>query len=153
MIQWLFSWQALGDIFWALLLFILLYFFWERRKVSQRAKHWAQTQGQIEELNWDKEAKESWIQVRYSYQVLAQKLEGNCLFLDSLNNNPNSAYSRKIAYRIAMAFKNDASIEVFYNPDNPAESALDVHVPGKLNIILLLLALMLLLHLGMRLLS
>jgi len=47
---------------------------------------------------------------------------------------------------MAMAFKEETEIDVYYNPNNPEQSALDVTMPWKLNLIILLVGLFLALH-------
>ena len=96
----------------------------------------------------DKVGHSIWPKIEYTYQVHDQDLIGEYLFLDTSHNNPNSKYSRLVAYKAAVAFKENSEIDVYYNPNNPEQSALDVTIPIKLNIILCLISVLIVIHLG-----
>lgn len=137
------------DLVWLFFLLILFRHFWQDRQVLVRAKSWLITKGRITSCKWTEVGHSVWPKIEYSYQVYDKDLTGEYLFLDTAHNNPNSKYSRNIAYKAAVAFKEDKEIDVYYNPNNPEQSALDVTVPTKLNIILILIGAFIVLHLGL----
>lgn len=145
---WLIFWRWMLDLVWLFFLLILFRHFWQDRQVLVRAKSWLITKGNITSCEWTEVGHSIWPKIEYSYQVDDKDLTGEYLFLDTAHNNPNSKYSRSIAYKAAVAFKEDKEIDVYYNPNNPEQSALDVTVPTKLNIILILIGAFIILHLG-----
>ncbi|KTD63180.1 hypothetical protein Lsan_1450 [Legionella santicrucis] len=146
---WLIFWRWMLDLGWLFFLLILFRHFWQDRQVLVRAKSWLITKGRITSCEWTEVGHSVWPKIEYSYQVYDKDLTGEYLFLDTAHNNPNSKYSRSIAYKAAVAFKEDKEIDVYYNPNNPEQSALDVTVPTKLNIILILIGTFIVLHLGL----
>ncbi|MCL9684466.1 DUF3592 domain-containing protein [Legionella maioricensis] len=136
------------DIGWLIVLLILLSHFLRDRKTLLQAQSWLKVKGRITSCEWVEQGHSIWPKIEYSYQVYDKDLVGEHLFLDTKHNSPNSKYSRLIAYKAAVAYKENAEIDVYYNPNNPEQSALDVAMPSKLNIILLLIAAMLVIHLG-----
>lgn len=145
--NWLISGQGFMDIVWLLFLLFLLRHFWQERQALMIASHWLITRGRITQFVWTQDGHHLWPKIEYSYQLFDQEFKGEYLFLDTSRNNPNSKYARKVAYRAAMAFENDEEIDIYYNPDNPLQSALDVRIPTKLNVIIGLLLFLLVLHL------
>ena len=145
---WLNIWQWILDLGWLLFLLILFVHFWRKRRILVQAKSWLKAKGRITKCEWTKVGHSIWPKIEYSYQVQDKEETGEYLFLDTAHNNPNSKYSRRVAYNVAVAFKKDEEIDVYYNPKHPEQSALDVTIPTKLNIILILLGLLVLLHLG-----
>ena len=145
--NWLVSWQGFMDMVWLVFLLFLLWHFWQERQALMRASHWLITRGRITQFVWTQEGVHLWPKIEYSYQLFEQEFKGEYFFLDTSRNNPNSKYSRRVAYRAAMAFENDEEINVYYNPDNPLQSALDVRIPAKLNVIIGLLLFLVTLHL------
>lgn len=141
------SWQGFMDIIWLLFLLFLLRHFWQERQVLKMASYWLITKGRITQFVWTKEGVHLWPKIEYTYELFEQEFKGEYFFLDTSRNNPNSKYSRKVAYQAAMAFENDEEINIYYNPDNPLQSALDVRMPTKLNVIIGLLVILLGLHL------
>lgn len=148
MTNWLLSWRGLLDVTWLLFLLILLKHFWSEKRFLARTRFWLITKGRIVLFEWTREGHRFWPKIEYSYQVFDQTFQSKYLFLDTAHNNPNSKYARKVAYRAALAFENDEEIDVFYNPNNPQEAALDITMPRKLTIIIVLLMALILLHLG-----
>ncbi|AUH71188.1 Protein of uncharacterised function (DUF3592) [Legionella sainthelensi] len=146
---WVIFWRCMLDLVWLFFLLILFRHFWQDRQALVRAKSWLITQGRITSCEWTEVGHSIWPKIEYSYQVDDKDLTGEYLFLDTAHNNPNSKYSRSIAYKAAVAFKEDKEIDVYYNPNNPEQSALDVTVPTKLNIILILIGSFIILHLGL----
>jgi hypothetical protein len=136
------------DIGWLTVLIILLLHFLRDRKALVQAQSWLKVKGHITSCEWVEQQHSIWPKIEYSYQVYDKDLVGEHLFLDTAHNNPYSKYSRRIAYKAAVAYKENAEIDVYYNPNNPQQSALDVTMPLKLNIILLLIASMLVIHIG-----
>jgi hypothetical protein len=128
------------ELCWIVFLLAAFYYFWQRRQLLVEAQSWLKVKGQITEFKLVKATYTLWPEVEYRYQVLEQVLIGHYLFLDTIHNNPNSKYSRNVAYQIAVAYKNESEVDVYYNPNKPEESALNVAIPKSLNIILVLLA-------------
>ncbi|MFC3908245.1 DUF3592 domain-containing protein [Legionella dresdenensis] len=146
--NWLLSWRGLIDIAWLVFLLAMLRHFWQERWFLSEARYWLIVKGRITRLEWSQEGSRLWPKIEYSYQVNERDFLGEYLFLDTSHNTPNSRYARKLAYQVAMAFKKDEEITVFYNPDNPTQSALDVHIPTKLNLIIGLIMFLIIVHLG-----
>ncbi len=136
------------DIGWLFVLLILLLHFLRDRKALLQAQSWLKVKGHITRCEWVEQGHSIWPKIEYSYQVHDQTLIGEHLFLDTAHNTPNSKYSRLVAYKAAVAYKENAEIEVYYNPNRPEQSALDVAMPAKLNVILLLIAALLFIHIG-----
>lgn len=136
------------DFGWLVVLLILLRHFWRDRNSLLNAKSWLKVKGRVTSCEWIEAGHSIWPKIEYSYQVYDQDLVGHYLFLDTSHNSPNSKYSRSIAYKAAVAFKENLEIEVYYNPNHPEQSALDVTMPTKLNIILILIGSLILLHIG-----
>lgn len=146
---WLNVWRWIIDLGWLLFLLILFRHFWQKRQVLVHAQSWLIAKGHITSCEWTKVGHSVWPEIDYSYSVCDKALTGEYLFLDTAHNNPNSNYSRSIAYKVAVAFKEDQEIDVYYNPNNPEQSALDVTVPIKLNVILILIGAVFVAHLGL----
>jgi hypothetical protein len=136
------------DLGWLFILLLLFLHFWRERTVLLRAQSWLKTKGRIITFELVEVGKSIWPKIEYSYQVYGQDLIGEYLFLDTSLNNPHSKYSRRIAYKAAVAFKEQSEIEVYYNPNHPEQSALDVTMPVKLTIILILIGTLMCVHLG-----
>ena len=136
------------DIGWLFILFILLIHFWRDRKALQEAQSWLKAKGHITSCEWAQVGHSIWPKIEYTYQVHDKDLVGEYLFLDTSHNNPHSKYSRLIAYKAAIAFKENSEIDVYYNPNHPEQSALDVTMPTKLNVILLLISILIVIHIG-----
>lgn len=140
--------QWLLDTGWLLILSILLLHFWRDRKGLLQAQSWLKAKGHVTRCEWVKVGHSIWPKIEYTYQVYDKDLVGEYLFLDTSHNSPNSKYSRLIAYKAAVAFKENSEIDIYYNPNQPEQSALDVTMPIKLNIILILISTLILIHIG-----
>lgn len=145
--NWLLSWRGVLDWLWLFFLFFLLRHFWLERRFFKRAQSWLLIKGQITQLEWIQEAHRVWPKIEYTYQLFDKEWVGEHFFLDSTLNTPNSRDARQVAYRVAMAFKNDEEIDIYCNPDNPREAVLDITIPPKLNVIIGLLVALIALHL------
>jgi hypothetical protein len=132
-------WQAALDIAWLTILVMVFHHFWKNRQFLIDAQGWLKAKGHITHYKLVKEGHSVWPTIEYEYCVYEQHLIGHYLFLDTAHNNPSSTYSRRIAYNAAMAYKDHLEIEVYYNPNRPEESALDVTMPTKLNAILIII--------------
>jgi hypothetical protein len=147
------TWQVMGrwmlDLGWLLFLLFLLRHFWQKRKILLQATGWLKAKGRITIFEWTEVGHTVWPKIEYSYQVHEHDLVGEYLFLDTIHNTPNSKYARLIAYKAAVAFKKDEEIDIYYNPDHPEQSALDVSMPKKLNFILLLIGSVTLFQMGL----
>lgn len=135
------------DLVWLLILLFLFQHFWKQRQVLLDAQGWLKAKGRVIYYKLIREGHTLWPKIEYEYCVYDKNLVGNYLFLDTIHNNPHSKYSRKVAYKAALAYKEDLEIEVYYNPNKPEESALDVSMPSKLTAILLVIGLLIVLHL------
>lgn len=138
--------RGMLDLAWLFFLLFMLWHFWRARQFLAQTKYWLITKGRITVFKWTHEGPRWWPQIQYSYQVFDQDFCGQYLFLDTSHNNPNSKYARKVAYRAAMAYEDDREIDVFYNPNNPQQAVLDITIPRKLNLIIVLLGLLVILH-------
>jgi hypothetical protein len=136
------------DIGWLFILLILFMHFWRDRKVLLNAQSWLITKGHITSCEWVEVGHSIWPKIEYTYQVHEKDLVGEYLFLDTSHNNPHSKYSRLIAYKAAMAFKENSEINIYYNPNHPEESALDVTMPFKLNFIVFVIGILIFIHVG-----
>ena len=136
------------DIGWFIILFVVLIHFWRVRKILVQAQSWLKTKGHITSCEWAEAGNSIWPKIEYSYQVYEKDLVGEYLFLDTTLNNPNSKYARLIAYKAVLAYKENSEIDVYYNPNKPEQSALDVSMPVKLNVILILISALTIIHLG-----
>ncbi|MFT4058489.1 MAG: DUF3592 domain-containing protein [Legionella sp.] len=145
---WLSIWRWILDLSWLFVLLILLRYFWQSRKSLAAAQAWLKTKGHITSCEWSTIGHSVWPKIEYSYQVYDRDLVGHYLFLDTIHNNPNSKYARQIAYKVAVAFKENNEIDVYYNPNHPEQSALDVAMPKKLNFILMLIGILILCQVG-----
>jgi hypothetical protein len=146
---WLIVWRLIIDLGWLLFLLILFRHFWLDRKVLVDAQSWLITKGHITSCELTQVGHIFWPKIEYSYKVYDQELTGEYLFLDTAHNNPNSKYARNIAYKAAVAFAEEKEIDVYYNPNKPEQSALDVSMPSKLNFILIMLGMFIILQLGL----
>lgn len=146
---WQNAWRMVLDLGWLLFLLVLLIHFWRDRQLLVQAKSWLKAKGRITLCEWTQVGPNLWPKIEYSYEVYGKELTGEYLFLDTAHNNPNSKYSRRIAYKAALAYKEDAEIDVYYNPNRPEQSALDVTMPIKLNIMLILISICTLFQLGL----
>lgn len=141
-------WRWAIDLLWLIVLLGLLNHFWRSRQVLVQAQSWLKVKGHITSCQWVEEGHSIWPKIEYVYRVNDQELVGHYLFLDTAHNNPNSKYSRRMAYNAAIAFQKYSEIDIYYNPNEPEESALDVSMPIKLNVILILIGILLVFHLG-----
>lgn len=129
-----------SDGIWLIFLSVLLGYF-VRKKFFLNTGSWLVTQGRIIRFSIEKDR--LFPEIEYTYVLFDQVFFGSDFFRNPLLVSVNSASARALAYKAAKAFKEDKDIDVYYNPDNPTESALDASVPAKLNgIVVLLLILM-----------
>ncbi|MBA2711180.1 MAG: DUF3592 domain-containing protein [Tatlockia sp.] len=136
------------DFIWLLFLLYLLWHFWRDRQFLAQAQDWLITKGRITLFEWTREGPRLWPKIQYKYQVFEQDYFCEYFFLDTSLNNPNSKYARNVAYRAALAYEDDVDIDVFYNPNDPKQAALDITIPWKLNLIIFLLSGFIALHLA-----
>jgi hypothetical protein len=141
------TWQSAIDFGWLIFLLLLVLYFWKTRRFIQRSTEWVKTKGKITRCEWTTRGHRLWPKVEYLYNVGEQEYTGENMFIDTFHRTYNNFYARNVAYKIAQAFKNDQDVDVFYNPDDPDEAALDITVPGKLNLILMLLGILIIAHL------
>lgn len=141
------SWDGLLDLGWLLFLSLLLAYFWLQRHTMLKAQHWQKTRGHISRFEWITHGHRVWPKIEYIYQVHDQEFIGEHLFVDMTYINPNSRYARKFAYQVANAYKNNEDLAVFYNPEKPAQAVLNVSMPRKLNLIIVLISALIALHL------
>jgi hypothetical protein len=137
------------DLGWLFFLLWLFFHFWQKKRILVQAQSWFIAKGHITECEWTKVGHSVWPKIEYSYKVEDKEEQGEHLFLDTTHNNPNSAYARQVAYRVAVAFKEETEVDVYYNPQDPEQSALDVSMPTKLTLILILISLLIGVHLGL----
>ena len=136
------------DIIWLLFLLLLLVYFVSLRTKAKKAHHWHTTEGFITACEWSTEGQNLWPKIQFRYYVGGMEYLGEHLFLDTSHNTPTSNYARRVAYKVAKAHLNNEPIKIYYHPDEPEISAIDVKVPSKINFIILLLSGLILLHLS-----
>jgi Protein of unknown function (DUF3592) len=110
-------------------------------------RNWLKTKGQITQCQLIEQGPSCWPEIEYTYKVNDKEYYGNYLFLDTSHNNPHSRYARKIAYGVVMAYNLGEEIDVYYCPNTPNLSALDITIPKKLYVIIGLIILLILTHL------
>ncbi|MCW8408941.1 DUF3592 domain-containing protein [Legionella sp. PATHC035] len=142
-------WRWMLDLGWLLFLLILFRHFWRDRQILVQAQSWLKVKGYISACEWTTVGHSVWPKIEYTYQINDHNFTGEYLFLDTAHNNPNSKYSRGVAYKAAVAFQENEAIDIYYNPNRPEQSALDVSMPTKLNIILILIGILIGVHLGL----
>ncbi|CAM4414867.1 MAG: hypothetical protein LEGION0403_FIIPPAGN_00967 [Legionella sp.] len=145
---WLTVWQWVLDLGWLVVLLSIFIHFWRDRQSLVRATNWLKAKGRVTSCEWTKAGHSVWPKIEYTYHVHDKDLVGEYLFLDTAHNTPNSKYARRIAYKAAVAFKEEEEIDIYYNPNHPEQSALDVTMPKKLNVILILIGILIVLQLG-----
>lgn len=146
---WLTVWRWMLDLGWLVVLLGIFIHFWRDRQSLVRAKTWLKAKGHVTSCEWTRAGHSVWPKIEYTYQVHDKDLVGEYLFLDTAHNTPNSKYARRIAYKAAVAFKEEEEIDIYYNPNHPEQSALDVTMPKKLNVILILIGILIALQLGL----
>lgn len=146
MVHWIMSWRGFLDLVWLFFLLFLLRYFWRNRQSLKQSQSWLITKGHITQFAWIEERHRLWPKIEYSYQVFDRDFQSESFFLDSPHNTPNSQYARKLAYRVAVAYEKDETIDVYYNPNNPQQAVLDTSIPRKLDVIIGLLIALILLH-------
>jgi hypothetical protein len=142
-------WKFILDASWLVILALIFYHFWNKRRVLVDAQGWLKAKGRITSFELIRVAHGVWPKIEYAYQVCDQDLTGHYLFLDTAHNSPNSKYARRIAYQTALAYKDQLDVDVYYNPNRPEESALDVTMPIKLTAILIVIGMLLVLQVTM----
>lgn len=146
--SWLNSRNWLLDLAWLLLLLAMLRHYWQKKHNLSIAQSWIKTKGHVITCQWIKVGHSLWPKIEYGYHVGDVEMIGEHLFLESAANNPASKYSRAVAYKTAVAFKESSDIDVYYNPDDPTQSALDIAVPYKLYLILIVICLLIAVQVG-----
>jgi len=141
--------RAFLDLVWLSVLILMFHHFWKNRRVLLDAQGWLKAKGHVTRYKLVREGHTLWPKVDYEYTVYDKNLIGHYLFLDTAHNNPNSKYSRNIAYKAAIAYKDHLEIDVYYNPNRPEECALDVTMPIKLTGILTVIGILIVLHLSL----
>ncbi|HAT8334957.1 TPA: DUF3592 domain-containing protein [Legionella pneumophila subsp. pneumophila] len=145
---WPIIWRWILDLGWLCFLLILFWYFWKKRRDLVEARSWLKAKGHVTRCEWTRVGHSVWPRIEYIYEVYEKDLTGEYLFLDTTFNTPNSKYSRSIAYKVAIAYRDNSEIDVYYNPNRPEQSALDVTIPKKLTFILILISSLILLHIG-----
>lgn len=144
--SWHNAWKWSLDSGWFLFLLIILIHFWRKKRNFVLAKSWVIVKGHVTSCKWAEVGHSLWPKIEYSFHVGDVEIIGDDLFVDSSANNPGSKHARDIAYQTAVAFKENREIDVYYNPDNTRQSALDVSVPFRLNFILTVIWLLIAVH-------
>jgi hypothetical protein len=132
-------WRAALDLAWLSVLVLMFRHFWSHRRSLVDAQDWLKAKGHITQYQLVQEGYSLWPKIEYVYSVHDQDVVGHYLFLDTAHNSPNSKYARYVAYNAALAYRDHLEIDVYYNPNRPDESALDVTMPIKLTVILIVI--------------
>lgn len=135
------------DLIWLAFLILLLAYFWKDRLALLKCRRWKMTQGLITRCEWTQDAHRIWPRIEYDFEVDGQTYQGEHLLADTTHHNPASRFSKRIAYKAAIAYQNRQTIDVYYNPANPEQSALDISMPGKLTALIALLCGLIAFHL------
>src|SRR5690606_7903414 len=107
------------------------------------------TKGIVESMELVEVGHNYWPKLTYSYRVNEKNYLGNTIFLDSLLNSPHSGYSKRVAYDLANAYKQNNPVNVYYEPEVPELAVLNTNIPKRLYFIAWALGLMILFHLGL----
>lgn len=140
------TFRLLADGIWFVFLLGMLTYFLRQKNKLLKLKKWPKVKGRIINLQWEEENNRIWPQLVYQYQVEEKIYQGELLFEETLPRDTNSRLARAIAHRAVLAYQNHQEIDVFYNPNNPEDSVLDITVPLKLSIIIWLLWFLIGLH-------
>lgn len=132
------------EIVWLVILLALILYFLLKLKFLLNAKKWLITSGKITRMEWTTYKNTLWPEIEYTYTVYEKDFIGEYFFIDTVFNSPSSRYARLLAYKTALAYQQDQLIDIFYNPEDPRQSALDVLIPSKLKVIILFLGLFIL---------
>ena len=135
------------DVLWLLICVVFLVFFIHQWRLSRHIAKWPSTTGHIIKLTWHQDKERLWPEIEYMYSLNGYEYIGHDLFKDTRLNTINSKRARELAYKVAVAHKNHQEIDVYYNPDYPEDSALEVGIPKKIYVIMILLSGFLLFHL------
>lgn len=142
------SMQNMLDISWLIFLIVLFIYFWRARQITRETRLWFKTQGRITQCELTTYEHSVWPKIEYVYKVDNQEFKSEAMFLDITHINFHSAHARAVAYRVVNAYKQNDTIDVYYNPDSPGQAVLDITIPWKLNLILSLIGGLLVLHVG-----
>lgn len=123
---------------WLLFLAACAAFFFRSWVRLNKMKHWPVTPGEIMTLTVCEKNNRKWPSIQYRYWVEEREYTSRYWFADTIHNSPCSAYSRKLAYRAAISFKQGCPLDVHYNPVKPEQAVLDVTIPLKLKGIIVL---------------
>ena len=144
--MYLFSWQNLFDLGWLLFLLLMFWYFWRVRQFTLQTRYWVKTRGRVTRCEWTTSGHRVWPKIEYIYQVGERDYTGEYLFFDTEHNDPNSAYSRLVAYKVVNAYTKNEDVDVYYNPDRPEQAVLDTTIPRKINVALGFIAALVVLH-------
>lgn len=139
---------SIHNLLWLLFLLLLLRHFYRRLTTLRKATSWLITQGTITHLSWSNDYQSFWPTITYRYSLIDNQFTSDYLFLDTTFNTPYSPAARQVAYQAAMAYQNNQTIDVYYNPANPCQAALNIDVPLKLKIIIIVIAGLIIVHSG-----
>lgn len=137
------------DLGWLFFLLVVLRHFWQTRQALVKTRSWLIAKGHVTDCKWTQAGESLWPEITYTYQVYEKDLIGHCLCIDTSHNTPHSHYARQVAYKAAIAYKEEIPIDVYYNPNDPNQSALDISMPIKLTVILMLIIALIGLQIGL----
>ncbi|MCC5791400.1 MAG: DUF3592 domain-containing protein [Legionellaceae bacterium] len=144
------SWKTLlPSLVWILFLLGLFGFFYQQWLRLHRMRKWHTVKGKITYFHLQQEGLRLWPEIEYHYRIGQEDYYNHYLFADTIHNSPHSAYARELAYRVARAYQNDEPVTVYYNPLSPEQAVLDIRMPRKLGVILLLLGVFIILEAGL----
>lgn len=129
------------------MLLLFLNYFIRDLKLLRHSHQWLKTKGQITQCELIKQGHTYWPRIEYHYTINDREFTGHYFFVDTSLNNPNSRYARELAYRIINAYNKGEEVDIYYDPNKPTVSALDVTIPKKLYLILGLIFLLITVHL------
>lgn len=138
--------RTIIDLIWLIFISGLFIYFLREYFTLKSYKNWSKTKAQVIKIQWHHHKNILWPKVEYLYHVGGYEYIGEHLFPDTFHNAPTSKYSRQIAYNTAKAYKDYKEIEIFFNPEQPEQSAIDVKIPRKVIFILFFLGFLIALH-------
>ncbi len=121
----------------AFLIAVFIFFLVQYRRLKQIAA-WPVTEGKVVQFNLEKQNQTYWPSIVYEYLVNGQVHESEHFFSDTTHNTPQTPRAKKVAYNTAQAYLQEQPVTVHYNPQAPEQAVLDVNVPTKLIVIMLI---------------
>jgi len=124
--------QTWWNIGWLVLLVLLFGYFFSQYWQLRALRRWRKVEGHVTHFSLQEQDGRLWPDIEYSYSVDSKTYHNDHFFSDNAQHALYSRYARKLAHRIALAYKNDEDIWVYYDPKDPEQAVLDRRIPPKL---------------------